>query len=385
MERNKKILIVSTYFDLEIIRYGAQYRIKQLISILNKKEWYISTLSPYKSSDFYYAPLKFRDKILALLTDVNPFYIIKLFRIIRNYDIIQISFPWGIISAKIVSKILNKKLKIIYDVHNIECDFVYDKLGGRNHFFVKLVALYTRMVETFACHLCGGIVAISDNIRDRLIEKYKIPEDKVITIPMIPEKKYKKEWFNKRLERSKIKVLFLGTYDLYPNKEAFDLIISEIAPRLKDKDIEFIIIGTNMPKFREDNINSLGYIDDLSIIMEMAHIAISPTLHGDGQKTKIIDYLSYGLPVIASKSSLRGFNRIEGVICINDENKTEFIENFASTILRISSNKKYLKKSYYELCNTKFNNSENYAYKLDAFYTKKIVNDTKKVYKEVVE
>ena len=63
--------------------------------------FYYKNLNPFGFSDWY-------------LTDFNPFFMMKLLKIIRkqNLDVIQVEYPWGLLITKLLAK---KNIRLIYN------------------------------------------------------------------------------------------------------------------------------------------------------------------------------------------------------------------------------------------------------------------------------
>ncbi|MCM1129677.1 MAG: glycosyltransferase family 4 protein [Alistipes senegalensis] len=56
----------------------------------------------------------------------------------------------------------------------------------------------------------------------------------------------------------------------------------------------------------ENNITAIGYVDNISDLYQMAKISISFAKVGDGIKTKVVESLSYGVPVFANSFGSAG-------------------------------------------------------------------------------
>ena len=103
------------------------------------------------------------------------------------------------------------------------------------------------------------------------------------------------------------------------------LIYEYIAPSIKKKfeDTIFIIAGSGTPKIKNENVLSLGFVYDLQVLLQVADIAIVPILAGGGTRLKILDYLSFGLPVISTEKGIEG-------ICAENDKSAIIVKNFYS-------------------------------------------------------
>lgn len=113
--------------------------------------------------------------------------------------------------------------------------------------------------------------------------------------------------------------IYVGSYEYQPNREAADLIASELAPALPE--VEFLLVGRNPPDAGEHpNVHPLGYVEDLAGVLHLADIAICPLLRGRGTKLKVMDYLAAGRPVVTTSLGVDGIDVQDGTgVLIRDE------------------------------------------------------------------
>ena len=102
--------------------------------------------------------------------------------------------------------------------------------------------------------------------------------------------------------------VFHGHYDHPPNCEAAKLIDDRIAPAVRKRgvDVEFLLVGKNPPAVSSPNVHSIGFVEDLFSVLNAADVAIVPILHGGGTKTKLYDYISLALPMVATEKAIEG-------------------------------------------------------------------------------
>jgi glycosyltransferase involved in cell wall biosynthesis len=105
-------------------------------------------------------------------------------------------------------------------------------------------------------------------------------------------------------------ILFAGSFDYEPNRQAFDDIIKNIVPKLRQKNIplQIIICGAkqDLPLIKIPEITLTGEVENLAEYMEAADIFINSVLTGSGIQTKNIDALSHGLPVVSTEFAAKG-------------------------------------------------------------------------------
>lgn len=282
-------------------------------------------------------------KTFAALTDLNPNFLMKFSKIIldNKIDIIQISHPAGIILSKIVSQLLRKDIPVIYDAHNVDGDSVQ---SGMYHFksseislikkiIIKLYITLIPLVEMFALKFCDYVISVSEEDKSRFVQKYNVNCQKIHVIPsgadIRPLNLFKESnQYLKLKQKNKILILFHGSFTNASNIEAINLIRDYIAPKFVHiNDVIFLIAGTGVPDFRNQNLISLGYVEDIYSLIDCVDIAIVPLRGGGGTKLKILDYMSARLPIITTKKGIEGIKakNYKDVLIVNDVND-EFID-----------------------------------------------------------
>ena len=106
------------------------------------------------------------------------------------------------------------------------------------------------------------------------------------------------------VDKTRPVILFLGSYDYSPNKEAAKIIVNEISNKLPE--FQFILAGRNPPDVSKDNIFTPGFVEDLDGLLELSDIALCPLVKGSGTKLKMLDYLAAGLPVVTTTVGTQG-------------------------------------------------------------------------------
>ena len=359
------ILAIPTTNGLSKPISGGQNRFSNLIKECKKRGHKVIALESQHLIDpkdqklatvYSYKDYRLFNRTLTIFRDVNINFILKMVDILKNkqIDLIQITHPSGILVIKIITKIMQNKIIIIYDAHNVESNFVVETFAN-NPKYSKLERLiipkYTKFLEKIVCkYIVDHIISVSDDDRKIFIKKYKLNREKVTVIPSgvhildLPDKKCEDDV--KRgigIDSDKIVIFFHGLFSHPSNKDAFKTIENYIAPKFEeiDKKVLFVVGGTDVPKFERVNIKSLGFIEDLYKVMCMADIAIVPLTSGAGTKLKVLDYLGVGLPIVTTKKGIEGIKAINGehAIIVDGVNN-----GFINAIKCLISNEKKRKK-----------------------------------------
>ena len=101
------------------------------------------------------------------------------------------------------------------------------------------------------------------------------------------------------------RLVFLGMREWAPNQEAF-LEALRLWPRIADgiSDAELCIVGPKKRGAKDPaypaGVRDLGFVEDLDGFLATCRGLIAPIKTGGGQRTKILEVVSRGLPVVAT-------------------------------------------------------------------------------------
>jgi len=208
-----------------------------------------------------------------------------------------------------ISSILLKAKFIIYAL-NIESQR-FASLG-------KSWASLLKPFEFIAYRTPDRLFFISDQDREYAEKRYRLPKGFPEFLPhgLRFEPRLSIHVCDRTWEPRKI--IFFGNFNYSPNSEAATDLITHIAPRLDSiSDVEFKIVligrGLNinkikLPALKMGTIEYLGHVANLENQIRDAAAMISAVRKGGGVQTKIIDAISIGLPVIASRSGCEGLD-----------------------------------------------------------------------------
>ncbi len=148
--------------------------------------------------------------------------------------------------------------------------------------------------------------------------------------------------------KNNYKIIFIGNIKYTPNRQACLNFIKEIFPIIKSKfsNIEFHVFGEirDIDKnflMRTKGVKFYGKIKNLEpylskVICGLANLNIST-----GIQTKLLTYMSYGIPSISSKQVLENFDKISSHKMIYYKNNSDLI----NLILKFKENKSFSNQS----------------------------------------
>lgn len=254
------------------------------------------------------------------LTDLNPVYVLRLLRLLRRteYDIIQVESLGGILAAVLISALLRQQTTVVYGSHNVESERVEDVINPEIPLYKRVAApTVIPVLEQLAVHYADYVIAVSERDRDTFCARYAITPASVFVIPSGTEIRAVETLADRQAVRSQYGIadedlclVFHGTYGNYANREALSHIRSKLLPAFRDADhsIRVVVAGSGMPEFDEVNIVSVGFVPDLYAFLNAMDIAIVPLTSGSGTKLKVFDYMSLGLPIVATEKAIEGID-----------------------------------------------------------------------------
>ncbi len=115
-------------------------------------------------------------------------------------------------------------------------------------------------------------------------------------------------------------ILFLGSYSHPPNRVALEYTINELLPKLIEKTEKFTfhVVGKGTELFNKKIehfsykhlIKIQGFKEDINDVFKNMDIALFPVLYGGGIKTKIIDSMAAGVPVVTTPQGISGLDSL---------------------------------------------------------------------------
>lgn len=154
-------------------------------------------------------------------------------------------------------------------------------------------------------------IVVSSFERDALLKR--APDLKVSHLPLIRAVPGSGSSYS-----SRDGILFVGGFAHAPNLDAVKYFIEHVWPGVRDRlpGAVFRIVGSKMPDEvfslgGRDGIETVGFVKDLSTVLDASRVMVAPLRFGAGAKGKVISSLSHGLPCVATPIAAEGMTADE--------------------------------------------------------------------------
>jgi glycosyltransferase involved in cell wall biosynthesis len=178
-----------------------------------------------------------------------------------------------------------------------------------------------------------NIITIS-NDELRIIQESHFLADKVFFVPKITALPDYNKSLSKTIgsvsfqksKKKKFKLLFFGS-QFDPNIHGINTFYYNVLPHL-DFSIQLVLAGgvCKVFKHRSPLIESVGFVDDISVLYSSVDAVIIPLFYGSGVSVKAVEALSYGKPIISTPKGIRGLSVKHGKEVLIANQISDFIE-----------------------------------------------------------
>ena len=242
---------------------------------------------------------------------------------------------------------------ILYE-HNVEYEIVEQQVSSLRHFPSKIwqegwdkkfVDIYLYLFGRREQKLVGDLesrafctfdLCLTCSEKDARMLRNHSYGAPAVTIPWCIEEP---PVFHEPSKKDCYNLVFIGSMNWEPNKDAITWFVKDVFPlvRTKLKNTKLLIAGSNM----SDDIRSLenekdivvkGYLPNISQLLLDGDISIAPIRIGGGVKVKVIEAMSYGIPVITTTKGAEGLHAVHGEHFLIANSPEEFAENITTLV-----------------------------------------------------
>lgn len=314
----KNVISISP-FNHQKVYNGVTWRIDFIVKFLKIKSkkiflvmrWDKKNLESSFSSELIQGS---SNKYLHLL---NPILIIKICRLpLEDNSIIYchtfLSWLYGIFFKTFFW------IPFIFDDHNVE----FDRFKSCR----SPLTLFIFIFEFILLKTCLLTIVSSYEDRQRIASLYGVSNVEVIENFFEGNSWLK---FNRSLilqqmglPNNKKIILFYGSFDYFPNKEALSFIGDFISPFLNPENYCIVVAGNYSDKFSGayKHVVCLGFVPDIKPLIAIADLIIAPIFSWWGVKIKVLEALSAGKEIITTSEGVRWITYKWDNLIIADKN-----------------------------------------------------------------
>jgi glycosyltransferase involved in cell wall biosynthesis len=262
----------------------------------------------------------------------------------NNYDVIHVhSVPDFEVFAALVPKLTGAR--VILDIHDLVPEFYASKFGVSK----KSVAYRMLLWTEHASALFADYVIAANDLWQKKLESRSVEKGKCMTLLNFPDRSIFQSRPRQRPVKDEFILIYPGTLNYH---QGVDVAINAV-DMLKDAfpNLELHIYGSGEQKDclvrliddlkLADRVFMKGLVParELVAIMAQADIGIVPkrasSFGNEAFSTKILEFMSVGIPVIASATMIDKFYFHEGVVAFFE---SENVQSLAACIARLIEN-----------------------------------------------
>lgn len=204
---------------------------------------------------------------------------------------------------------------IVHDVAHLMGDRMTPSFFGRRR------SAMIKRAELAACRRASNVAFLSTEDRDAF-EELGVRNGTVVPVPVdVPGPIDAAELPAGQQSDKGTTALFLGGLDWWPNREALNWLLDLVWPCVVEQrpDAELLVVGTGRREDAVPGVSFTGFVSDLASLLAEAHVGVVPTVSGTGVKTKTLEMLKAGLPIVATANGVRGTSAGEAGALITDD------------------------------------------------------------------
>ena len=263
----------------------------------------------------------------------------------EKYDAVLMEFP-------VMGQLqLPDHLIKILDEHNVEY-YNLHRMYKRTQFSVrKFFFLRERnkmfLQEINTCNRFDAIFVTSH--KDREILQDQVDQKPLCVIPNGVDTTY----FTPSGEKTEpYSMIFTGTMEYTPNRDAMVYFLDEIFPVVKRKipEAKIYIVGKNPPRTLKrraaDDVIVTGYVDDVRPYASKAGVYVVPLRMGSGTRLKILEGLAMRKAIVTTTIGCEGLDVVDGEHVAIADDPARFAEKVIELLVNTQKNKKLADNGY---------------------------------------
>lgn len=286
----------------------------------------------------------FRDRFYKYF---SPLVAIRLWQFLKKEQITHCVIQQPFIGLLILPIVKLLKIKLLVYSHNIE----YQRFQTIGKWWWRLLWL----VEWLVYRAANAVLFISRDDLHEAVPIFKLNPKRCFEMPYgtrypatPPGRAEARAAMVTRhhLNPQEFFVLFFATHSYKPNTDALERILEEINPILLQKaefPYQILICGGGLPErfnklkaYYHKNIHYIGFVDNIDEYIQACDVTLNPVITGGGVKTKMVEAIAMGTPVISAATGAKGVDPAacgDKLIVLKDDDN----QGFAEAILQLKT------------------------------------------------
>lgn len=244
----------------------------------------------------------------------------------RKYDLIQVDYA----QCGHYFPLLPKNVPRLIVAHDA-CIKSYQRLYKILPFGLKKVGMLVeywkmKLYEGFVYRKYDLVITLSKSDEELLSQIF--PQLRFETLPQGVDCQFFKPLQEGRPFAPSL--IFVGNFKHLPNLDCAQILLFDLFPTLKKDfpELKCILIGGNLPpSFNlEKDVIYTGFIGDIRPYFKPGAVFVAPIRLGAGMRSKILEAMAMGVPVVASEIAFEGIEIKDGISAFIANCKEDLVE-----------------------------------------------------------
>jgi glycosyltransferase involved in cell wall biosynthesis len=231
---------------------------------------------------------------------------------------------------------------IILNTHNVEYE-IYKRYGEveKNLLRRSYARTESRLVESAERRACGRaslVLACSD--KDAEAFRHLNSKAPVLVVPNCVDTDFFAPAQSDEHDSDGPVLLFQGSMDWYPNRDAVEFFARSVLPRLRGEipNIKFVVAGRNpsaefVSAIAPLGVQFTGTVPDMRPYIEAASIVVVPLRLGSGTRIKILEACACGRAVVSTRVGAEGLDLHDGKDVVLADTPEDMVTSIIALLL----------------------------------------------------
>jgi len=306
------------------LRSSAVYKSVQTIDINTTGDWYSAIANILNGSSYHiqrYNQSAIHQKVLDCIEQIEKLEIIifESLYVLPYLQSVKAAYP---------------NLILVYRAHNVEYEIwqrITKEVSPLAQWYFRDQWKRLKRYEKQVLKLPSLIAAVSQRDQYELLKL-----ERNINIISLPIGVCVNSRTDYQRDQSKLKIGFIGSLDWRPNIYGLNKFFKDIWPSISSSSIELHIAGRGSDSISapEDNITIHGRVGSSEAFLKSMDLSIVPLWSGSGTRVKILEAMSYGVPVLSTSIGAEGiaYKHQSNILIANTHKEwTEALQLISST------------------------------------------------------